>query len=425
MSAMLRRFFRCVLLAVGTLLLAGVLQAQTSQQPPAPVKQPPQGSPVEIAPKPDPERQHAADLYNSGNFVEAMPLLEKLAADHPNETAIKASWAFAIMAYSATLTDAELRRKGRVRARNLALEAQKQGDTSATVQLVLQIPEDGSEPAFSDRKEVDNAMKTAEADFVRGDLDKARTGYLHALLLDPNNYSAALFIGDVYFKQHVNGSAGEWFARAIQIDPDRETAYRYWGDALWAMGKSAAAREKYINAIIAEPYNRMSWGGLAQWSQRTKTTLNWVRLQDKGAVSQQGDKHINITIDPSSTKKDDPGGAAWVTYGMERALWNGEKFKKEFPELPAYRRTMREEADCLHLMVTVLKEQEDFEKKKKNLEPTLQQLVQIDEAGFLEPFALLNRADKDIAQDYDPYRAIHRHTLYRYFDEFVVPKAAQ
>ena len=86
---------------------------------------------------------------------------------------------------------------------------------------------------------------------------------------------------------------------------------------------------------------------------------------------------------------------------------------------------MREEADALHLMVAVLKEQKDFEKKKGTLDPALQQLVKIDEAGFLEPFALLNRADGEIAQDYDPYRAAHRDMLYRYFDEFVVPKAPQ
>jgi hypothetical protein len=123
--------------------------------------------------------------------------------------------------------------------------------------------------------------------------------------------------------------------------------------------------------------------------------------------------------------KNDPGGSAWMMYGMERALWHGDKFKKEFPNESAYRRTLREEADCLHLMVTVMTEQKDFEKKKKDMDPALVQLVKIDQSGFLEPFALLNRADKEIAQDYAPYRDVHRDTIYRYFDEFVVPKAPQ
>jgi tetratricopeptide (TPR) repeat protein len=377
---------------------------------------------AQTAPKDDPERQHALELYHSGKFVEAMPFLEKLAVDHPDDGTVKESWAFSVMAYAATLSDPELRKKARIRARGIALQAKQLTGTGSLLQVVIDMPEDGADPQFSDRKEVDEVMKAAEADFVRGDFDKARDGYVHALLLDPKNYGAALFIGDVYFKQHLNGSAGEWFARAVQIDPDRETAYRYWGDALSDLGKLAEAREKYIQAILADPYNQRPWVGLSRWTQRTKLPLNWVRLQDKSAVTQKDEKNVNITLD-NSLKKDDPNMTAWLTYGIGRASWHTDKFKKEFPNEIKYRRTMREEADSLHLMVTVLLEQKDFEKKKKELDPTLLQLVQIDQAGFIEPFALLNRADNEIVQDYSAYRSDHREKIYRYLDEFVVPKA--
>jgi hypothetical protein len=40
----------------------------------------------------------------------------------------------------------------------------------------------------------------------------------------------------------------------------------------------------------------------------------------------------------------------------------------------------------------------------------------------LKPFVLLNRADRQIAIDYPAYRAAHRDKLYRYVDEFVLPK---
>ena len=62
---------------------------------------------------------------------------------------------------------------------------------------------------------------------------------------------------------------------------------------------------------------------------------------------------------------------------------------------------MREAADCLHWMVTVLTEDKDFEQKevKKDVDPSLLQLVAIDQAGFIEAFAPLNRADNEIAQD--------------------------
>ena len=377
----------------------------------------------EQAPKEDAERQRALEVYHAGKFVEAMPLLEKLAAAHPTNIAIKECWAFSVMAYASSLADAELRRKARVRARGIAMQAQQLGDNSGLLQLVLDLPEDGSEPAFSNKKEVDDAMKAAEADFVRGDLEKAREGYLKVLLIEPKNYEAALFMGDTYFKQHVNGSAGEWFSRAVEIDADRETAYRYWGDALWDMHKSPEAREKYIQAIIADPYGKRSWGGLNQWAQRCKITLNWLRLQDKSEVTQKDDKNIDITIDPGSMKKNDPSSSGWLMYSMNRALWHGEKFKKEFPNETSYRRSMREESESLHLMVTVMTEQKSFEKRKKDLDPAMLQLVQIDQSGFVEPFALLNRADNEIAQDYVTYRAAHRDAIYRYLNEYVVPKA--
>jgi tetratricopeptide (TPR) repeat protein len=402
----------------------GSVPPMIAQAAPTPSPATPQSAPADTAPKDDPDRQLALQLYKEGKLVQAMPVFEKLCSEYPKDAGIWEGWGVSTLGYSQTLTVADLRKKGRARARVLLLKAKELGDNSNLVQILLgMIPEDGGDNSFSPRKEVNDVMQQAEADFSRGDYDKAREGYLHALLLDPQNYAAALFMGDVYFKQHSNGSAGEWFARAIEIDPNRETAYRYWGDALWAMGKSAESREKFIQAIIAEPYNNRSWVGLSQWAQRTKVTLNWVRLKDKGSVTQKDDQHINITIDPTSLGKDGPAGPAWVAYTMNRALWKGEKFKKEFPNEPAYRRTVREEADSLHMLVSVITGQKDFDKRKKDLDPALLQLVQIDQAGFIEPFALLNRADAEIAQDYIPYRTAHRDVLYRYFDEFVVPKA--
>ena len=406
----LRYSLRVCLLSLTALLQGPATYPQTAQ--------PQAAAQAETSPINNPERQRAIELFNAGNFVDAMPLFERVAADHPDDAAIKENWAFSIAAHAATLPDAELRKKARIRARAVALQAQKQGDNSAAVQRLLLIPVDGSEAAFSDRKEVDDAMKAAEADFAHGDLDKARTGYLRALLLDPNNYYAALFIGDVYFKQHVNGSAGEWFARATEIDPNRETAYRYWGDALLAMNKSAEARDKYIDAVIAEPYEKASWGGIQQWAQRTKITLNWVRLQDKARVVTT-DKAPRVTVDPS-LHAEDPMFKPWMAYVGRRLQWRQGKFQQQFPSEAQYRHTLAEESDALRLMVLALSQP-----GVSNTDPSLVALVKIDQAGFIEPFALLNRADKEIMQYYGPYRAAHRQTIYRYFDESVVPKAPQ
>jgi len=382
-----------------------------------------QTAPAQKTAKDDPAYAQAGDLYKEGKFVDAMPIYEKLAADYPSDVAVREGWAFCMMAYSAILTDPEQRKKARARARRIAVQAKELGDNSQLLQVVLEVPEDGSEAKYSDRKEVDDAMRAAEADFVRGNMDKAREGYLRALLLDPNNYDAALFIGDVYFKQHSQGSAGEWFARAIQIDPNRETAYRYWGDALVAMERDGDARAKYIDAIVAEPYNRRSWTGLQNWLQRNKLQLNYVRLKDRVAVTMKDAKDVTITLD-SSLGKDDPNLAAWVAYGAGRSAWYTDEYRKKFPDVPRNRRTLQEEADALDLMVTVLKEQKDYEKNLKNLDPAIQSLIKIKEMGFVEPFVLLNRADAEIAQDYEAYRKTNRDLIRRYLEEFVVPKIA-
>jgi tetratricopeptide (TPR) repeat protein len=324
--------------------------------------------------------------------------------------------------YAGTLPEPQQRKSARARARAVAVEAKGLGDNSQLLQLMLEQPEDGgSEVAFSDSKEVDAAMKAAEADFSRGELDKAREGYMRALLIDPNNYEAALFTGDIYFRQHVYGSAGEWFARAIQIDPNRETAYRYWGDALVALGKEDEARSKSIEGIVADPYTRRSWTGLQNWLKRNKLVLNNVELKDRSSVTVKDEKNINITLD-SSLEKDDPDAQAWVSYGLDRAAWHTEKSEKEFPNIPRGRRTLQEEAHALNFMITVLKEQKDYEKKLPKLDPSLQLLIKIQEAGFLDPFVLLNRADAGIAQDYPAYRAASRDKIRSYLDEFVIPK---
>jgi tetratricopeptide (TPR) repeat protein len=372
-------------------------------------------------PPPNPERDHALEIYKQGKLVEAMPLLEKLSADNPKDIAVMESWGVSVLGYADTLADLDLRKKARARAYGILTKTQSLGDNSDLLQVILRsLPSDGSFAAFSQKKDVDAAMQRAEADFARGDLDKARDGYMRAYLLDPKQYYAALFMGDSYFKQHQPVFAGEWFSNAIKIDPNIETAYRYWGDTLLGVGKLDEARTQYIGAVVADPYNENSWGGLKNWTTSTKLQLNWLKLKDRVAVDVKDGK-TNVTID-SSLAKDDPAMAGWLIYGITRASWMREKFAKEYPNEPSYRRSLREETEALHLFVTVVKE--TSEKQKLNLSGTdLGTLVAIDKAGLLEPFVLLNRADNGIAKDYEGYRTANRDKIRRYLDEFVVPKA--
>lgn len=141
-------------------------------------------------------------------------------------------------------------------------------------------------------------------------------------------------------------------------------------------------------------------------------------------MTRPDDHNINITLDNSAfAKKNDLNGVAWTSYGLTRVVWQGDRFKKEFPNEPKYRRTMKEEVDCLRTMLAILKEQKHFDKQKTRLPPSLLELFKIDDAGLLEPFVLSSRADNDIAQDYPTYRAVNREKVRVYLDTFVVPKA--
>ncbi len=365
-------------------------------------------------------RKQALELYRQGKFVDAMPLLGQLSTANPNDFVLKEHWAYCILEYSKTQTDPEQRKASRIKARELAIEAKKLGDEGELLQVLLSLPEDGSDLKFSDRPDIDQAMKAAESDRAKGDLEQAREGYLHVLELDPKNYEATVYVGDAYFSQRAYASAGEWFAKAIKIDPNKETAYRYWADALAASGNNDQARRKYIEAVLAQPYTRTPWLALRQWSDRMKQPFHAIVLQNQSSVKKAADKPVNL--DESPLKEGNPETAGWQAYDATRQAWQKEKFKKEFPQEPTYRRSLREEAEGLDAMVAVLSPDAASIKKAEKLDPSLLALIHLDHEGLLEPFVLLSRADPDIAKDYAAYRATHYDKLYRYMDEILLPK---
>jgi tetratricopeptide (TPR) repeat protein len=365
-------------------------------------------------------RQRALKLYDENNFVDALPLFEKVAAAKPDDTVIQERLGFCLMAESAGMRDDAQRRQVRVRARSTLLHAKELGDNSDLLRVILEsLPSDGSSTPFSARKDVDDAMRQGEDAFVKGDFQKALASYRLALVLDPNEYEAALFTGDVYFKQKLMDKAGDWFAMAIQIGPQRETAYRYWGDALLGEGKTDEARSRYIDAVMAEPYTQRSWGGLHNWSATTHVELSHPRIDIPASVGtgkKPGD--VNITMDPDSLKNQDTS-AIWLAYSMERALWRGEKFAKEYPSEKTYRHSLKEEGDAMHAAAEVAREGSNKQFKNAVKDPSVANLLKLDDQGLLEPYILFARADQGIAQDYDEYRKAHQDKLRQYLEEYV------
>jgi tetratricopeptide (TPR) repeat protein len=368
------------------------------------------------------EKARAFALFDELKMVEAMPLLEKLAQNNPTDGLIWERYGVAMMSYSSTLPDPAQRKEATGKAREILLKAKALGDNSNLVKTLLNlIPPGGADAAFSASKQAEDAMEQAEADFARGDLDKALAGYQRALIFDPHLYEAALFSGDACYKQGDNLNACKWYDRAVHINPARETAYRYWGDSLMAEGKMDEARSKFIDAVIAEPYVDRPWTGLGQWAEQNNVKLTPLALKNHADAAVKGGD-ATIHFDPTATT---PDSAVWLTYGLVRAEWETEKFKKAFPEETSYRHSLPEEADALHMMAGVLTgvaQKKGADAGDKPADPALEGLVKIDQAGLLEAYIFLERGDEGIAKDYPAYRAAHADQLRRYLDEFLVPK---
>ena len=376
------------------------------------------------------ERQRALDLYESSNFVAALPLLEKIAAANPNDPEILSRLGFVLYANVATTQDPVARQQLWDRARAVLTKAQSLGDNSNLSRAVLESLEAKTpvDRTFSNIKAADAAIREGEEAFVRGDMDKALAAYKRALSIDPQLYTAALFAGDVEFKKGYGSTdakfrsdqfdkAGIWFAKAIAINPDRETAYRYWGDALDAQGKTDQARDKFVDAIIAEPYNRGVYDGLTQWADRHKVDLGHPKIEPPNSTRTEDGK-TTLSIDPKTLNSTD-GSGNWLMYDLTRIAWSKGDFFKNYPDEKVYRHSLKEEATALRLVAEAAAK--DLKSGKvKALETSLAMLVKLNEDGFLEAYVLFARPDQGIARDYPAYRAANRDTLRRYWIEVVI-----
>ena len=379
------------------------------------------------------KREQALRLFNQDKRLEALPLLEELARNNPNDEDIAVCLAASLVSHAATLADRQAAASERLRAKSL-LEKTGSNNTLAKnlLQLLSEMP-DGTDTQFSDNPEVDQAMRAGEAAFSRRDYDEAIKNYSRALELEPRNYAATLFLGNALFRKHDFAKADEWYEKAIQIDPDIETAYRYYADTLARQGDMAKARSMLIRAAIAEPYNRMVWRDLMTWAAINDTRINFkyagilsdsIPLEMAAAPAPRKDQPLfDVNIFPRRPKD---LSDVWRAYQTVREDWKeGGKFKQHFPQEAEYRHSLAEETEALNAEVRVLEKLKgDIETAELVTEDwSLMLLLKLHQAGVLEPYVLFRLGDEGIARDYSAYRAAHRDKLEEYMDKFVVPPA--
>jgi tetratricopeptide (TPR) repeat protein len=362
-------------------------------------------------------REQAAELFNQGKRLEALPLLEELAKVHPRESELLVALAACLVEHAASMGDEDAAGRERLRARDLLRRARDLGNTSTLAlnlaELLDELPASGT-MKFSDDAAVEQAMRTGEAAFSRRQFDIAIQSYSRALELDPRNYTATLFIANTYDKKGElrRGAAG--YERAIRLDPNIETAYRYYADMLAREGEMTKARRLLIHAAVAEPYNGIVWRELRAWATINGTQLNEVFV---AIPALQGGQ-------PSAVEEPPQISAAWQAYRRVSASWRSEsEFKSRFPEENGYRHSLPEEAEALAAAAKLLKSAASDPKSGQALgnDPNVGLLLRLYDAGLIEAYVLFSLGDRGIAQDYAAYRAKHRGRLEEYLDRFVVP----
>jgi hypothetical protein len=108
-------------------------------------------------------------------------------------------------------------------------------------------------------------------------------------------------------------------------------------------------------------------------------------------------------------------------YDLTRIAWQKTDFYKNYPDEKAYRHSLKEEVAALRMVAEAVGK--DVKSGKvKTLEPSLDSLVKLNEAGLLEAFILFARSDAGIARDYPAYRAANRDKLRRYWLEVVITR---
>jgi len=372
------------------------------------------------------ERATAVALAKQHSWLDALPLYQDLAAKNPKDAVVLEGLAASLLAHSVTLQDPEASGKERIRAKALLETAQQLGDHSQLAENLLDtlknLPKNG-EVNYATNGDVNAVMKAGEAAFAKRDFDDAIKNYSHALELDPKSYWAALFVGDSFFEEKEFPQAGAWYDRAAQIDPNRETAYRYHADMLTKQRDFNTARTLSVEAIVAEPYNSIAWRALVAWANASHVKLLRVHIETGGSATPNGENKMTITINPNQPADI---AAVWLGYSGTRALWQKERFKKEFPQAAQYRHTLAEETDAL---TTAAKVAEETAGKSANgaiaKDANIELLLRLYHAQMIEPYVLLNGSDQEIILDYAAYRAKNRAKLLQYLNEFVVPEPAK
>lgn len=356
------------------------------------------------------KRAEALRLVDENKYLEALPIFDKIASAFPKDAELWAHYGIAVMQNAITLNDPETRKKELIRGLVVLNKAKELGTKNVVALNILdQIPADSDfEDNLADENpEATKALREGEAFFGRGEYDKAFAAYEKAYKLNPKNYEAVLFMGDSLYAQKKYKESEAWFAKAVEIDPNREQAHRFWGDALLFQKKYKEALDKYAEAMIAEPFSRLTWNALNRWAEESGTNLTLLKIAPPGH-----DEMGDIKIDETTLKVEN-GTIHWKLYNDARRAQIIAKAGKN------QRHTLADEAAAWRKVAEAARR--DIKAGKiKYPDQSLVNLVKVDDAGLLEPYILLLRAQEDLSEDFFTYREKNRAKMKQFIIEYML-----
>jgi len=387
----------------------------------------------------DAERKQANEIFLAGKVLDALPLYEDLCRQDPAIAVFAERHGTGLFMKAGTLTDekqkAAMIQQGMAELRR----AQSLGDNSPLVQTLL--AEQGKNfvgavvsgvpltvgYTYRPKPEAEALLKQAEADFAHNDWTTSVEKYKQAFALDPGWYTAALLVGDSYERLHDVANAGVWYQTAIGLDPDRETAYRYWGMMLYHAGDRAGAKIRLEQAVVAEPYGRPAMLGLQQWA----VTMHGQLARPVVAIPKFAIVNGKLDPDPTLTTETGDGHASWLAYELARLAHGaqmqfqpivaGSTDKDGVLHPTGYRHSLAEESESIHAMLADVRRKLDAGTVAAGkLEPSIKNLLELDKAGMIDCWIVLNNADGGVRADYPAFRKDRRAQLQTYIDHFMI-----
>ena len=413
----------------------------------------------------------ARDLRNKGKFKEAYALYEAWLAQNPYDAEIHFDLGYALSLQASAGKNKKVAAELTKKARTHALMAAALGSKDPLLQSLLTTTapnyDKTKEAPFSDVKKAHDFIDRAEKAFSQRRYDDAAKLYKEALKHDPKSYIATLYVGDSYYAAGNFPPAIEWFRKAIALDQNKETAHRYLADALRKSGKPKEALVEYVAALVAEPYAKLPHSMLERIAQDVnplfkpsplrgiprmtveldasgeKLTVgvasradqnamtdayvdaraDWIRTERTKRLLGEAAKR-NLVISGGTTtvviKKDGEPDMSGAISGINKMI--AERLEAEgfsVTKTTPHRHCAAEEAAGLRAFAAKVFELND--KKDDAASNWLAAAVAIknlDGAGLLEAAVYIERASKDIAQDYPAYREKNREMLARYLREF-------